>query len=165
MPVKPQKEIRAEGGNPSPSLSFGHPYVVVPFTAARQMINDLRGLIARIDDLKTVPEGWNGGEGLPPQINAISLAQNTIEHLIQRGFSRPGLYPTEDGGVQAEWSSFPSWNVELCFKSDGRTIIGWSAYRPLTNILETQIVEESFIGESGYNRLVKWLTERSRIEF
>ena len=57
----------------------------------------------QLDDLRTLADGWLNGEGFaPPAAGLDWLAAAFADHFPDR-LPLPRLYPTVEGGVQAEW--------------------------------------------------------------
>jgi hypothetical protein len=68
--------------------------------------DDLAILDARLTQIEDLQPGWLDGEGQAPTPAVIRHAYATLADLLRRNVPRPRLYPTPDGGVQAEWTEF-----------------------------------------------------------
>lgn len=76
-------------------------------------------LEARLDELARLRKGWLDGEGLPVDPALIARARRTLLPLIFLGVPPPRVFPTEDGGIQAEWLKPPA-AVSLAFERGRR---------------------------------------------
>lgn len=59
---------------------------------------------ARIDELKLLRNGWLDGRGKAPSSNDLDWTRDVLESHIPENVPLPHLYPTEEGGVEAEWT-------------------------------------------------------------
>lgn len=59
---------------------------------------------ARLNELRKLEDGWLDGEGLAPNDDALSRLAASFDRYYPRGLPLPHVYPTIEGGVQAEWS-------------------------------------------------------------
>lgn len=60
---------------------------------------------SRLTEFAALTVGWDGGEAA--QISSVSLeaTQMLMRMVDQAGIKRPGVFPTDEGGVLLEWSS------------------------------------------------------------
>jgi hypothetical protein len=65
---------------------------------------DLTALLERIYQLERLEPGWLDGEGAPPTRAALHQARGILANLVMRGAPRPRVYPTPEGGIEAEWT-------------------------------------------------------------
>lgn len=66
----------------------------------------------RLEELAQLQDGWLDGKGLAPdRASLIRLAQ-TFDERFSTDLPLPYLYPTPEGGVQAEWT-LGSWEISL----------------------------------------------------
>lgn len=80
---------------------------------------DLAALDERFMELEELQKGWLDGEGIAPTTAALRRARITLAELLLRlEVPRPRLYPTPEGGVQAEWTSGDC-EVSVTFLPDG----------------------------------------------
>ncbi|HXI99290.1 MAG TPA: hypothetical protein VNG73_10125 [Gemmatimonadaceae bacterium] len=79
-------------------------------------------LWARLDHLGEIEDGWIESEGQAPSKDALMRARDVLARLLvdHEWTDRPKLFPTPDGGVQAEWTLGP-WACEVVFAPDGST--------------------------------------------
>ena len=66
--------------------------------------HDPLDLAARIDELKLLADGWLDGRGRAPDPGGLDWARELLETHLPDQLQLPHLYPTPDGGIQAEWS-------------------------------------------------------------
>ena len=63
-----------------------------------------RPIGSQLDQLRLLKDGWLEGEGLSPTETGLDWLQNAFDRHFPDEAPLPHLYPTEAGGVQAEWS-------------------------------------------------------------
>ncbi len=63
---------------------------------------------AQLDDLRPLQDGWLDGEGISPPTNGLEWLNDAFECNYTDEVPVPHLYPTEAGGVHAEWSLDPN---------------------------------------------------------
>jgi len=63
----------------------------------------VRELKDRLDDLTSLPRGWDGYAGQPVLFNVAQFAANLIERLCIDDVPAPQLVPGSDGTMQLEW--------------------------------------------------------------
>ena len=74
----------------------------------------------RLEDLSGIQDGWLDGEGLALTKPALELAGNVLERLVSDlDVAMPRIYPTPEGGVQAEWI-LGDWGVDVTFAPEGK---------------------------------------------
>jgi hypothetical protein len=59
--------------------------------------------LVQLEQLRQLPAGWMDGEGLPPGSELLSLVGQWLEEHQHDDGEPPRLYPTAEGGVEAEW--------------------------------------------------------------
>jgi hypothetical protein len=59
--------------------------------------------LVQLEQLRQLPAGWLDGEGLPPGSELLSLVGQWLEEHQHDDGEPPRLYPTAEGGVEAEW--------------------------------------------------------------
>lgn len=79
---------------------------------------DFIALRLRLAELQKLEDGWLDGDGerLQPQI--LQCARVTLGRLLRLGVPRSRVYPTPEGGVQAEWT-IGTREISLTFEPDG----------------------------------------------
>ena len=75
----------------------------------------------QIDELRLLKDGWLDGEGLAPPAEGLDWLYGVFERHLPDEAPLPHLYPTEAGGVQAEWTLGPN---EVTFDVDLATHAG-----------------------------------------
>jgi hypothetical protein len=65
--------------------------------------NNPHNIFAQIEDLRQLKDGWLNGEGLAPSKQGLDWIAKTLDRYFTDK-TAPYIYPTPDGGVQAEWS-------------------------------------------------------------
>jgi hypothetical protein len=60
---------------------------------------------SRLEELKPLKNGWLEGKGLAPKSEHLDWLTETFESSYPDDLPSPYLYPTPEGGVQAEWTS------------------------------------------------------------
>ena len=63
---------------------------------------------AQLDDLRTIQDGWLEGGGQAPPGPGLDWLSAVFDQHFSEVAPLPYLYPTETGGVQAEWSLGPN---------------------------------------------------------
>ena len=63
-----------------------------------------RPIGSQLDQLRLLKDGWLEGEGLSPTETGLDWLENAFDRHFPDEAPLPHLYPTEAGGVQAEWS-------------------------------------------------------------
>jgi hypothetical protein len=59
---------------------------------------------ARIEELSGLQDGWLDGEGFAPDQEGLQWFRNAFEQYYDVKLVLPRLYPTAEGGIQAEWT-------------------------------------------------------------
>ena len=66
-----------------------------------------RGIGSQLDAMRSIRDGWLDGEGLAPPGAGLDWLTRAFGRYLPEDAPLPYLYPTEMGGVQAEWSLGP----------------------------------------------------------
>jgi hypothetical protein len=66
----------------------------------------------RLEELAHLSDGWLNGEGRAPERAALLRLAQTFDEHYAPNLPLPYLYPTAEGGVQAEWT-MGAWDVSL----------------------------------------------------
>ncbi len=109
---------------------------------------------ARLDAFRELKDGWLDGEGLAPDHDALGWLAASFDLHYPDDLPRPHVYPTVEGGVQAEWSissNEVSLNVNLAARRGE-----WHSLRMDTDDEETRML--NLDGDSGWS----WLAEKIR---
>lgn len=67
---------------------------------------------ARVNELAELKNGWLNGKGLAPEKSALDWLARSFAMNFDPDLPLPYLYPTPEGGIQAEWS-IANWEVTL----------------------------------------------------
>jgi hypothetical protein len=85
----------------------------------------------QLDQCRLMEDGWLDGGGLAPPKSGLDWLADVFEQHFPEEAPLPHLYPTETGGVQAEWSIGPN---EVTFEVDLDTHFGeWHVLNMDTN--------------------------------
>lgn len=107
---------------------------------------------SQLMDLAQLEDGWLDGEGRAPGREALTWLADRFEHSWPGNLPSPYLYPTVEGGVQAEWS-LPPHEISLEVDLGARTS-EWHALN-----LETD-AEDRRTCDLGSDGVWAWLSER-----
>ena len=75
---------------------------------------------SQLDQLRLLQDGWLEGKGLSPPESSLDWLQDAFDRHFPDEAPLPHLYPTETGGVQAEWS-IGSMEISLDLDLDTRS--------------------------------------------
>jgi len=70
-------------------------------------ILDPLDILARLEELSALPDGWLEGRGQAPPQAGLDWLGRAFDRYYPEDLPLPYLYPTEEGGVQAEWTLGP----------------------------------------------------------
>lgn len=73
----------------------------------------------QLDDLRTIEDGWLDGDGTAPRGRLLDWLSESLGVHYPDDAALPHLYPTVEGGVQAEWT-LGSHEISLRFRPDDR---------------------------------------------
>ncbi|MFH1136218.1 MAG: hypothetical protein V1816_09045 [Pseudomonadota bacterium] len=74
---------------------------------------DLNDIAARLEELKALRHGWlDGKKGFAPDKTGLDWLADMFQRNYPDELTPPYLYPTAEGGVQAEWS-VNGWEISL----------------------------------------------------
>jgi hypothetical protein len=82
---------------------------VTPVDESAQHPLDIR---ARLYELRALGDGWLEGKGKSPSPAGLDWLAAAFEQRFAAQLRQPYLYPTAEGGIQAEWSMNP-WEIFL----------------------------------------------------
>ena len=91
----------------------------VPLRARVGTLDSL-DVASQLGELRDMEDGWLDGEGQAPPRHLIDWLAGSFKSHYPDDAEPPYLYPTVEGGVQAEWS-LGSHEVSLRFHPDDRT--------------------------------------------
>ncbi len=69
-------------------------------------------LALRLEQLGLLQDGWLDGQGLAPQQEGLQWMAGIFDASLDAQLPLPHLYPTPEGGLQAEWN-LADWSVSL----------------------------------------------------
>lgn len=67
---------------------------------------------SRLDEFRKLEDGWMDGQGLAPSQSGLDWLTDSFDRHYPPEIDLPRLYPTFEGGIQAEWS-FPTREINL----------------------------------------------------
>lgn len=73
---------------------------------------DPRDVDARLEVLSLLQDGWLDGKGRAPAPSDLSWLSTSFDTSFEPDLPLPCLYPTPEGGIQAEWTLAP-WEISL----------------------------------------------------
>jgi hypothetical protein len=68
-------------------------------------ILDSLDIRSRLEELQGLEDGWLEGRGIAPKATELEWFADAFEQRLPTDLQLPRLYPTEMGGLQAEWGS------------------------------------------------------------
>lgn len=83
-------------------------------------ILDALDIPARLDELRSLKDGWLEGSGIPPSQEGLNWLSCAFEKNYPENLPLPFIYPTEIGGVQLEWS-IGLWEITVEIDIDRHT--------------------------------------------
>ena len=121
-----------------------------PFLSAR--LGEL-DIAARLDSFRLLKTGWCEGRGEAPLTEGLDWLSQAFEQYYPDDIPLPHLYPTHEGGVQAEWSLD---TTEASLEIDLKTHKGWWHVLNIETDADTRDLDLD--DEEGW----QWLTEELR---
>lgn len=103
---------------------------------------DLALLDDRLDELASLEPGWLDGEGVRPDAVVINRARRILADLMSFEVPRPRVFPTPDGGVQAEWT-VGDHEISVTLEPDGKL------YAVSVNVASGHTVEPELIADDA----------------
>ena len=80
--------------------------------STRADIQERLSISSQLDELRSLENGWLDGEGKAPSEEGLNWLAQSLDRYYPADLPRPYLFPTEQGGVQAEWI-FGAVNIEV----------------------------------------------------
>jgi hypothetical protein len=112
--------------------------------------DDLARLDRRFDELAALRAGWLDGEGGPISAVALSRARRALGELLNFDVPRPMVFPTPEGGLQAEWA-VAGHEISVTFEPDG------ALYAMNVNLISGQ-TEEPQLESDDAGQIARLLT-------
>lgn len=130
------------------------------FTSHRVLVRELHtdwavGLQDRLDELTSLPIGWDGYGGRPVSFQCAFFVANMLETLCNActgDVPAPSLVPGGDGSVQVEWHR-NMFDVELDVL-DAQNVVA-------TRVNLRSGGEESIAIQNDFSGIVNWICELS----
>ena len=66
----------------------------------------------RLDQLASLEDGWLDGKGMAPRKDGLRWMAKVFDKSFDPALPLPHIYPTPEGGLQAEWN-LGRWSVSL----------------------------------------------------
>jgi|APLak6261658528_1056013.scaffolds.fasta_scaffold01899_2 hypothetical protein len=92
---------------------------------------------SRLEELAELQDGWLDGKGIAPNRENLFWLSNEFDAKFNPALLLPYLYPTAEGGVQAEWS-LGDWEVSLEINLDSKSA-EWQAFNLVTQTCCEQV--------------------------
>ena len=112
---------------------------------------------ARLDELRGLEDGWLfGNDGKAPCEKGLDWLEEAFRLHYTGKAPLPYLFPTPEGGIQAEWNIKPfgiSLEIDLATKHGE-----WHSIHLKTHISETEDI--NLTDEQGWQRLVDAIREK-----
>ena len=121
-----------------------------PFLSARL---DELDIVARLDSFRLLKTGWCEGRGEAPLTEGLDWLSQAFEQYYPDDIPLPHLYPTHEGGVQAEWSLD---TTEASLEIDIKIHKGWWHVLNIETDADTRDIDLD--DEKGW----QWLAEELR---
>jgi hypothetical protein len=121
---------------------------------------EVQALWERLSTLAELSDGWLDGDGLAPTELALALARQVLARLLVEApaIERPKVFPTLDGGVQAEWV-FGLWAADVAFRPEGGGLDAVATHA-VTGASREQIFDAEQVLRDA-SSLAGWLTPLS----
>lgn len=118
---------------------------------------DVQKVWDRLKAFERIPQGWCDGFGIAPSRNAVARAREVLARLLvdNKSVERPKVYPTPQGGVQAEWV-LGKWAVDLCFSPNGDSIKAEATHADTGDDVE-KLFDKRVVHANDVKPLVDWL--------
>ena len=121
---------------------------------------DSLDITLRLEELAELKDGWLDGKGHVPAPEKLHWLANTFDNHFGADLSLPHLYPTPEGGIQAEWS-LGNWEATLEINLDTQA----GEYQAV-NLVGNQVQEHDLLlsGEEGWKQLNDLLTKIGAVQ-
>lgn len=91
--------------------------------------SEFEALSTRMEELRKLETGWLDGTGEAPDLAGLDWLHEHLDTLMRDyGVPFPRLYPTTEGGIQAEWEG-AKWEIEVEYHLTRRQALV-SLFRP-----------------------------------
>lgn len=75
-----------------------------PHLSPPRMTTDSKQFVLRLNELRSLQNGWLDGKGLAPACIGLDWLANEFASNYSTDLPQPFVYPTAEGGVQLEWT-------------------------------------------------------------
>jgi hypothetical protein len=119
------------------------------------------GHALRLEELAELKDGWLDGQGIAPAADKLRWLASCFDRYFAPSLCLPYLYPTAEGGIQAEWSLPDHWEVTL----EIDLVTQRASYQAVN--LQTQASQDhdmDLAQTAGWTLLNQWLTEIGGVE-
>lgn len=115
-------------------------------------ILDPNDIGTRIEELKGLSDGWLGeGKGLAPKVEGLDWVNEAFHANYPEELAFPFLYPTAEGGVQAEWE-FGDFDMSFQINLENKSGY-WHSLNLKTD--EDEAIEIDLCSKTGWVRLIE----------
>ncbi len=113
------------------------------------------GVAEQVTNLRAIEKGWVDGEGEVLSSDGLRWLEGLLSQFVAEGMPTPRLYPTLEGGVQAEWS-IRSWEVSATFDLERHhaVLLAASTRDPRKDVED----EVDLDHPDGAAKLAEWIT-------
>ncbi len=118
-------------------------------------LQDPLDIRACLDEFRCLKDGWLDGRGLAPAPDGLDWLGDGFDRHFAADLPLPYLYPTPEGGVQAEWT-IGDRDITLAFDLQARTA-EWHCLR--LGSKDAEVLELDFRTADAWRRLEVQLRE------
>lgn len=121
---------------------------------------DINDVPSRIDELKSLKDGWLDGVGKAPNANGLNWLATQFDNYALEDMPLPLAFPTEEGNVQMEWT-FGDFDISL--------EIDLVTHQALLHILNLQTDNEELDNldleeASSWHKLARLISEAMKVQ-
>lgn len=121
-------------------------------------VPDPLDVASRLAELRILDDGWLEGSGAAPPADFLDWLSEAFDRYFPEDLPSPYIFPTPEGGVQAEWS-LP--NCEASLEIDPRDKNG--EWHVLDGETEDETLHELELGDSdGWVELISQIRAMSK---
>lgn len=153
---RPRSRVRVIGLQTQRKFLLAEEIDVVDHPRAAEMTH----LWGRVDAIARLEAGWLSGHGAKPTNTAVEKARCVLARVLHESahLPRPGVFPTPDGGVQAEWT-FGRWMAEVVFPPTSGALIEADASDTKTGEASERMFRTDEVALDNAIALTNWLEE------
>ncbi len=101
-------------------------------------ILDPLDVVTRLNEIAELEDGWLNGEGIGPDKKALQWFAETFDDNYEGALPLPLIFPTLEGGIQAEWSNL---SIDISLKVN---LLDKTAYFHSLNLENGEAFENTF---------------------